>query len=82
MALENDDLLVVCSIEAQILVFRLDAKNGDVTVMSVPLPECHEGRPAALFPVQRKNGAIWIFGSRPDSNIGKSCTWLGELSLP
>lgn len=82
MALENDDLLVVCSIEAQILVFRLDAKNGDVTVMSVPLPECHEGRPAALFLTQRKNGAIWIFGSRPDSNIGISCTWLGELSLP
>ncbi|MNF66189.1 hypothetical protein D3C84_479740 [compost metagenome] len=82
MVLENGDLLVVCSIEAQILVFRLDANNGDVTVMSVPLPECHEGRPAALFLTQRKNGAIWIFGSRPDSNVGKSCAWLGELSLP
>lgn len=82
MVLENGDLLVVCSIEAQIMVFRLDAKNGDVTAMSVPLPDCHEGRPAALFLTQRKNGAIWIFGSRPDSDVGISCTWLGELSLP
>ena len=82
MVLENSDLLVVCSIEAQIMVFRLDAKNGDVTAMSVPLPNCHEGRPAALFLTQRKNGAIWIFGSRPDNNVGISCTWLGELSLP
>lgn len=79
--LAGGDLLVACSIKDKIFIFRLDAKGGDLTVMSVPLPACHESRPTALFFNQRPNGAIWLFGSRPGSNVGASCTWLGELSL-
>lgn len=79
--LDNGDLLVVCAIENQIFASRLDARNGHAIVLSVPLPACHEGRPAVLFPMQRPNGTIWVFGSRPISNVAKSCTWLGELSL-
>jgi hypothetical protein len=79
--LDNGDLLVACAIENQIFISRIDARSGDSIVSSMPLPVCHEGRPAVLFPIQRPNGAIWVFGSRPISNVAKSCTWLGELSL-
>ncbi len=79
--LADGDLLVACSIKDQIFISRLDAKGGDLTVTSVPLPACHESRPAALFLNQKLNGAIWLFGSRPGNNVGASCTWLGELSL-
>lgn len=79
--LADGDLLVACSIKKQIRIFRLNSKDGNLKVVSVPLPTCHEGRPAALFLTQRPNGAIWIFGSRPGNNVAASCTWLGALSL-
>lgn len=80
-ALANGDILIACSIKNQILVFQLDARSGDVTETSVSLPDCHEGRPTALFLMQRPDGAVWLFGSRPGNNVGASCTWLGKLSL-
>jgi hypothetical protein len=81
-ALANGDLLVACAIGKQIFVSRLNASDGNAVTMRVALPECHQGRPAALFLMQKPNEKIWIFGSRPGSNIGASCTWLGQISLP
>lgn len=79
--LEDGDLLIACALETRIVLSRLDAKTGEVTVVPVPLPDCHEGRPAALFLMQRPSGAIWLIGSRPGNNVAASCTWLGELQF-
>jgi hypothetical protein len=81
IVLASGNILVACSIRNRILLFQLDSRSGNVAEASVPLPDCHEGRPAALFLIQRPDGAIWLLGSRPGGNAGASCTWLGELSL-
>jgi len=79
--LATGDILIACSIRNRILLFQLDAESGGVAETSLPLPDCHQGRPAALFLMQRPDGTIWLFGSRPSGNGAASCTWLGELSL-
>lgn len=78
--LAGGDLLVTCSIKEEIFVSRLSAANGDVIVTSVPLPECHQGREAKLFPIQRPDGSVWLFGT-PQGDNATGCTWLGELTL-
>lgn len=79
--LANGDLLVACAIKDETFIYRLDANTGGTNVKSVALPKCYESRPASLFLSQRKNGEIWLFGSRPGNNVAASCTWLGELLL-
>lgn len=79
--LANGNLLVACAIKGEVLIFLLDAKTGDLDIRSTALPECHQKGIADLFLAQRKNGKIWLFGSRPGNGGGPSCTWLGELVL-
>lgn len=79
--LADGALLSACAVMDKIVIHRIGAKTGELNVQSVPLPACHESRPASLFLTQRKNGKIWLFGSRPGNNVAASCTWLAELSL-
>jgi hypothetical protein len=80
--LTNGDLLIACAIENQILLFQLDAKSGEVTERSTPLPECNRNRPVALFLHRNSDGNLWLFGSRPVSSFSyPGCTWLGVLTL-
>lgn len=79
--LADGDLLVACAIRNETFIYRLDAKTGTTSVKSVALPKCYGSRPANLFLNQRKDGEIWLFGSRPLNNVAASCTWLGKLTL-
>lgn len=79
--LGNGNVLVACALKGEILIYQLDAKTGDLDIRSTALPECHQKGVADLFLTQRKNGKIWLFGSRPGNGGGPSCTWLGELVL-
>jgi hypothetical protein len=79
--LANGSLLVACALKGEVWVYLFDARTGDLDVRSTALPECHKNGIADLFLTQRKNGKIWLFGSRPGNGVGPSCTWLGELVL-
>ncbi len=79
--LADGRLLVACVVKGEIFLYQINSDTGDMKVDSVALPECHKNGHASLFLSQRKNGAIWLFGSRPNNNVAASCTWLGELKL-
>lgn len=81
VVLGNDDLLVTCSVEGEIILSRLDGKSGTEKTQSVALPSCHEKRPAVITPFPVKENSVLLFGSRPSNNVAASCSWLGEWRL-
>jgi hypothetical protein len=79
-ALPSGDALVACALHNRIHLYKFEAASGEVSHLSVPLPACHEGRPAKLLPFTHADGALWLFGTRPNSNVAASCTWLGRVT--
>ena len=77
VTLRNGDALVACSVENEIGLYRLQEQSGRVTKLTLPLPECHGGRPAKVFPFEMDDGGIWLLGTIPQNNVAASCTWLG-----
>lgn len=80
--LPSGDALVACAFGNAANLFRLDGETGNVRVYRVALPECGQGHPTTLFLVSRDNGTLVLAGSRPTSNIGPGCSWLGRLTMP
>lgn len=80
--IENNDLLIACALGTRILLVRVAANDGKATHAYTPLPDCHGGLSATLFPLRRSNGALWLIGTRPIGAVVPACTWLGSVSLP
>lgn len=78
-ALPNGDALVACAQGDRITLHRLAAASGEVAHTFLPLPACHESRPAKVFPFVRQDGSLWVLGTRPANNVAASCTWLGRV---
>ena len=77
--LAGGDALVVCALDGQIQLYRLDRATGKQKAVRLPLPECQRDHPATLFLMVRRDGAVLLGGSRPGNNVAGNCSWLGRL---
>jgi hypothetical protein len=77
----DGSVLIACALENQIQLYRLDASFGAEQENRIPLPDCQAGHPAALFLTIRDDRTALLSGSRPSSNVGSNCTWLGRLTI-
>jgi len=75
----QEDIWVACALKGQIQIYRLDPSSGEYDKVLLPLPACHEARPAKLFLIARGDSML-LGGSRPSSNVGPSCSWIGWLT--
>ena len=78
--LANGDALVACALDGEVQLYRFDRSTGTQKTARLRLPDCHGDRPAALFLMSR-SGSVLLAGSRPGSNVGGSCSWLGQLVM-
>ena len=79
-ALPNGDGLVACVLNGQIHLHRFARLTGDDEHASLPVPPCNDDRhPVSLFLFVLKDGSVLLGGSRPNSNVGPGCSWMGRL---
>lgn len=68
--LDNDDLLITCSIATRILFVRVGADDGKAAHAYAAMADCPGGYRAALFPLRRPDGSVWLIGSLPPGGTG------------
>ena len=72
------DAVIACALD-QIQVYKLDGSSGAYRESYLAVPVCQAGRRAALFLAVQQDGTMILSGSRPASNSGAGCTWIGRL---
>lgn len=78
--LPNGDGLVACVLNKQIRLHKFDRHTGNDEQGNLPLPECNDGQhQVSLFLFVRKDGKVFLSGSRPSGNVGQGCSWIGRL---
>ncbi|MDX9690464.1 MAG: hypothetical protein RBT70_08425 [Alphaproteobacteria bacterium] len=81
-SLPNGDGLVACVLDRQIHLYRFNHLTGKEEQGRLPLPACPDGNSSdSLFLVVRKDGAIFLNGSRASNSIGAGCSWIGQLTI-
>jgi hypothetical protein len=73
-------VLVACSLSGQIQLYQIDQSSGASRESHLPLPDCQTGYPAALFLAIGKDGTMTLSGSRFNSSVAPSCSWIGRLT--
>ena len=81
VTLANGDALVACALNGSVQLYRLDGETGEQRTVRLPLPECQRAHPAALFLMVRRDGTVFLAGSRSGGNVAANCSWIGRLTL-
>lgn len=87
--LSDGDVLHACAIPFQegiprrVILSRYSAADGSRSDLLAALPECQNTRTSAMIRVLGADDAsVTLVGARPPGNVGKSCVWLGHMTLP
>lgn len=81
VTLPDGAALVGCALAGRLDLYRLAARDGAVTSVSLPLPACQREHPARILMVRQADGSIVVAGTRRGSNVAANCSWVGRLRL-
>ena len=81
VTLPNGDALVACALNGKIQLYQFSRDSGEQKAVWLSLPECQRSHPAALFLMVRRDGTVFLGGSRPANNVAANGSWLGRLSV-